>query len=178
MRIVLALAALGACLPDANCHRPTVAGPMPVGVEVDQSNTPPWDGAWSVIGRGMTVARFAQTVTPLKSRLTAVEIDIMTANPGRGGDDITVKIVEGDRVLATASRTVVEGQNGMLRFEFTSPGLVVTPGVAFQLQVEDTNKDVFGWRYGLDTYPGGVAYLNGAAWNNGVFDFRFRSYGY
>ncbi len=181
---------LAACFFTADCHRARVAAPAatPVGVpaevpalpaiELDQSNTPPWDGGWSVIGRGSTVVRFAQTVTPLKDRLAAVEIDIITANAGRGGDDITVKIMDGSRMLGTASQSVPEGRSGMLRFEFEGPGVSVTPGKPFQLVVEDTNKDVFGWRYGADTYSGGVAYFNGAPWNNGVFDFRFRTYGY
>jgi hypothetical protein len=174
----LGVPVVGICLLAAGCHSRTVAVPTSPGVALDQSNTPPWEGGWSAIGRGSPVVRFAQTVTPLKARLTAVDIDIMTANRGREGDDITVKIMDGGRVLASVSRFVPEGQDGMLRFEFASPGVTVTPGVPFQLQVEDTNKDVFGWRYGLDTYPGGVAYFNGAPWINGTFDFRFRTYGY
>ena len=156
----------------------TPVTPGSITPELDQSNTPTWDGAWSVIGRGLTVPRFAQTVTASKARLTAVEIDLMTGNPGRGGDEITVTIIVGDRVLATASRSVPEGSDGMMRFEFPNPGVLVPPGLTFQLVVEDTSKEVFGWRYGLDTYAGGVAFFNGAPWNNGAFDFRFRTFGY
>jgi hypothetical protein len=156
---------------------PGAAVPTPVTSQVDQANMPPWEGGWSIIGRGSTVVRFSQTFTPMASRLSAIEIDIMTGNRGRGGDDITVTIVDGDRVLARASRPVAEGFEGVLRFEFTGPDVMVTPGVALHLRVEDTNKDVFGWRYGRNTYPGGSAYFNGASWNNGAYDFRFRTYG-
>ena len=138
---------------------------------------PSWEGGWTIIGRGSTVVRLSQTFTPLTSTLTAIEIDIMTGNRGLGGDDITVSIVDSDRVLARASHAVAEGFDGVLRFDFASPGVMVTPGVPLHLRVEDTNKNVFGWRYGLNTYPGGNAYFNGAPWNNGVFDFRFRTYG-
>lgn len=166
------------CLLTAACEERAPTSPEPNSAQVDQSNLPVWEGGWTVIGRGPTVVRLAQTVTPQKSRLTAVEIDVLTANRGHGGDEITLKIVEGDRVLATASQSVPEGHDGLLRFEFANPGIGVTPGTAFQLQVEDTGKEVFGWRYGLNVYAGGVAYLNGVPWNNGAFDFRFRTSGY
>lgn len=164
------------CCLSANCQRSEVPGPSVIS-QLDQSNTPPWGGGWIIIGKGSTTVRVAQTFTPLKSTLTAVEIDILTGNRGRGGDDITVKIVEGNRVLAAVSQPVVEGSDGILRFDFQPPGVMVTPGAPLQLQVEDTNKDVFGWRYGPNTYSGGVAYFNGAPWDNGVFDFHFRTYG-
>jgi hypothetical protein len=174
----LAIGVLAVCVLAAGCGERSPTSPEPAGVEIDQSNLPVWDGAWTAIGRGSTVVRLAQTVTPQKSRLTAVGIDLLTANRGRGGDEITVRIVEGDRVLATSSQSVPEGHDGLLLLEFPSPGIGVTPGTAFQLQVEDTGKEVFGWRYGLNVYAGGVAYLDGVPWNNGAFDFRFRTSGY
>jgi hypothetical protein len=33
-------------------------------VRSDQSNLPPWNGAWTVIGKGQEIARLAQTFTP------------------------------------------------------------------------------------------------------------------
>jgi hypothetical protein len=161
----------------ARCEERAPTAPDSNDVQLDQSNVPAWEGAWTVIGRGASVVRLAQTVTPQKARLTAVEIDVLTANRGLGGDQITVKIVDGDRVLATVSQPVAEGHDGLLRFELPSPGVAVTPGTAFQLQVEDGGKEVFGWRYGLNTYAGGAALLNAVPWSNGAFDFRFRTYG-
>jgi hypothetical protein len=177
-RVLVGISVLGLSISAASCQRRVVPAVQPVVGQLDQFNTPPWDGGWTVIGRRPGVARLAQTFTPLTSRLTSVEIDVMTGNRGRGGDLITVKIVEGNRVLATASRPVDEGFDGMLRFDFRAPGVSVTAGAPLQLQAEDTNKDVFGWRYGPNMYPGGVAYFNGTPWNDGVFDFRFRIYGY
>lgn len=167
-----------ASLFTARCEERAPAAPDSNDVQLDQSNFPTWEGAWTVIGRGAAVVRLAQTVTPQKARLTAIEIDVLTGNRGRGGDQITVNIVAGERVLATVSQSVAEGHDGVLRFEFPSPGVGVTPGTAFELQVEDTGKEVFGWRYGLNVYAGGAALLNGVPWNNDAFDFRFRTYGY
>lgn len=177
-RVLVGISVLGLSASVANCHRRVVPAVPPGISQLDQFNMPPWDGGWTIIGRLPTVARLAQTFVPLTSRLTSVEIDVTTGNRGRGGDLITVKIVEGNRVLATASRPVDEGFDGMLRFDFRAPGVSVTAGAPLQLQAEDTNKDVFGWRYGPNTYPGGLAYFNGAPWNDGAFDFRFRIYGY
>ena len=159
--------------------QPAETQPVPaIADELDQSNMPEWAGGWSIIGKGTTVVRFAQTFMPQRSRLTAIEIDVLTGNRGRGDDVITASILDGDRVLAAVSQSVREGFDGVLRFEFLPPGLMVTPGAPLRLVVEDTNRDVFGWRYGLNTYPQGVALFNGVPWNNGVFDFRFRTYGY
>jgi hypothetical protein len=139
-RVVPGVLLLGLCATGVSCHRgprpatPGAATPaLVVNSRVDQVNMPPWEGGWSIIGRGSTAVRFSQTFTPLVY--------------------------------------------GVLRFDFTSPDVMVTPGIALHLRVEDTNKDVFGWRYGRNTYPGGSAYFNGAPWNNGAFDFRFRTYG-
>jgi hypothetical protein len=196
-RVLMGISVLGLSLLAADCRRPVVPPVAPPVVppavpavvppavpaaqpvsQLDQSNMPPWEGGWSIIGRGSTVGRFTQTFTPLTSTLTSIEIDVMTGNRGRGGDRITVTILDGTRVLATASRSIQEGFDGLLPFDFPAPGVSVTPGAPLHLLAEDTNKDVFGWRYGLNTYPGGVAYFNGAPWNQGVFDFRFRTYGY
>jgi hypothetical protein len=183
----LAVSLCGLCWLTASCHRRVVPVVQPVtppaiqpagAIQLDQSNAPRWEGGWSIIGRGSPAVRFAQTFTPLLSTLAAVEIDIMTGNEGRGGDTITVRIVDGDRALATVSKAVAEGFDGVLRFDFGAPGIRVTPGATLQMQVEDTNRDVFGWRYGRNTYAGGVAYFNAAPWNDGAFDFRFSTYGY
>lgn len=151
--------------------------PSPQPSQVDQSNTPPWQGGWTVIGRTSGVVRLAQTFTPSKSTLVALDIDILTGNPGRGGDQITTRIVAGSQVVASMTRTVADGFDGALRFDLDPP-VSVTPGLTLSLEVEDTGKEVFGWRYGSNAYPAGAAYFNGSPWNGGAFDFFFRTYGY
>jgi hypothetical protein len=147
------------------------------GIQLDQENTPTWQGAWTVIGAASTVVRLAQTFAPSKSALAAIEIDLITANPSVPSAEMTVRVVDGSRTLASTTRTVVAGFDGMLRFEF--PSIVnVTPGTTLQIQVEDSSDRLFGWRYGLNTYSAGAAFFNGSPWNGGVFDFRFRTYSY
>jgi hypothetical protein len=156
----------------------TPAGPtQPPVVQLDQANTPPWQGGWTVIGAASPVARLAQTFAPSKAVLTAIEIDLLTANPSQGSAQITVRIVDGNRTVASTTRTVVAGLDGMLRFDVPS-SVNVTPGMPLQIQVEDSSERIFGWRYGSNTYPAGTAFFNGAPWNGGAHDFFFRTYGY
>ena len=157
--------------------RSPVSPTQPPATQLDQANTPPWQGGWTVIGAGSAVVRLAQTFVPSKSALAAVEIDLLTANPAPGSAQITVRVVDENRTLASATRTVVAGFDGMLRFDF--PSIVsVTPVTPLQIQVEDSSDRVFGWRYGSNTYPAGAAFFNGTPWNDGAFDFFFRTYGY
>lgn len=87
--------------------------------QTDQSNLPEWGGGWThvnPIGDGQ--AMMWQTFTPAYSNLTSVEIDILTANPGGGDDVLTVEIARGGDVLVSAVRSVKDGFDGLLRFEF------------------------------------------------------------
>jgi hypothetical protein len=145
-------------------------------IQLDQANTPPWTGGWTVIGASSAVVRLAQSFTPSKSALTGIEIDLITANPP-GSAQITVKVVSGNQTLAATTQTIAAGFDGIRRFDFPS-AVNVTPGVSLQIQVEDSTDRAFGWRYGSDAYPAGVAFFNGAPWNGGAHDFFFRTYGY
>jgi hypothetical protein len=176
VRVAVCAAAVFTLFP--SCGSPdNPAGPnQPPTIEVDQANTPVWTGGWTVIGSSAAVQRLAQTFTPSRSSLTGVEIDLITANPP-GSPQIAVRIVSTTATLASATRTVDAGFDGMLRFDFPS-AVAVTPGGTLQLQVTDSSQRVFGWRYGSNTYAGGEAFFSEAPWNGGVFDFHFRTYGY
>ena len=55
---------------------------------VDQSNLPEWAGGWTHINPDPNgQARMWQTFTPDYSNITAVEIDILTVNPGDFNDN-------------------------------------------------------------------------------------------
>lgn len=154
------------------------AGPgAPPVVVLDQANTPPWTGAWTVIGASAAIQRLAQTFTPSTSTLTGIEIDLITANPSSPTAQVTVTVVNGTQTLASTTQTVNAGFDGIIRFDFPS-AVTVTPGVPLQLRVTDDSARVFGWRYGGNSYSGGVAFFSGEPWNGGVFDFFFRTYGY
>jgi hypothetical protein len=149
---------------------------QPPVIQLDQANTPPWQGGWTVIGAASAVVRLAQTFAPSKSALAAVEIDLITANPSAGSAQVTVRVVDENRALVSATQTVVTGFDGMLRFDF--PSVNVTPGRPLQIQVADSSDRLLGWRYGSNTYATGVAFFNGTPWNGGAHDFFFRTYGY
>jgi len=135
---------------------------------VDQSNLPAWGGGWTAMSWDQS-----QTFEPNMPILVGVDIDIRTANPGVGDDLITVEIVKSGVVLATASRLVSVGFDGLLHFDFPSK-VPVNIGETYVLNVPGT-KDTFGWKYGADTYPGGIRYLGNTAKPN--HDWRFQTYG-
>jgi hypothetical protein len=116
----------------------------------------------------------AQTFKPSMPILTGVDIDVLTANPHLGGDFITVEIVHNGQVLASASRHVSVGFNGLLHFDFPKE-LSVIVGDTYAISVPGS-KDTFGWKYsGGDTYSGGMRFLGGVPQEN--HDCLFQTYG-
>ena len=102
-----------------------------------------------------------------------MDVSILTANPGRGDDTITLKILSADQqILGTSSQFVADGFDGWLQFQFPDAGLMVTPGDTFIIALADTGTTTFGWRSGLDTYPNGHAISLGT--NEPTWDFFFR----
>ena len=114
--------------------------------KVDQSNLPPWAGGWTHINPTPDgQASMWQTFTPNRPSITAVEIDILTVNPGRGDDTLTVEIAKDGQILASVVRNVEDGFDGLLRFEFAEP-VAVVPGELYELNVHDTGKNQLGWK--------------------------------
>ena len=74
-----------------------------------------------------------------------VDVSILTGNPGRGDDTITLKILSAEqKVLGTSSQFVPDGFDGWLQFQFPDAGLMVTPGDTCIIALEDTGKTTFG----------------------------------
>jgi hypothetical protein len=126
---------------------------------LDQSNLPPWGGGWTHVnptsdGRAV----MWQTFTPGRPTLIAVDIDILTANPGRGEDILTIEIAGDGDILGSTDSYVPDGFDGLLRCEFPDLILLV-PGQLYELRVRDTGKTTFGWRYGPNTYDRGTRYV-------------------
>lgn len=134
------------------------------------SNQPIWEGGWTNI---VPSNHMGQSFFLKGSYLSAVEVGIITGNPGKGGDSITMRILSEDKgILFNKSQYVSEGFNGWLRFDMPGESLSVTPCSNLIIELEDTGKVVFGWKYGSNTYP------NGSAINFGSYvtdeDFFFR----
>ena len=126
--------------------------------QIDQGNLPEWGGGWTHVnptaeGR----AAMWQTFTTACSNVIAVEIDILTANPGRGDDVLTVEIAKDGDILTSAERSVEDGFDGLLRFDFPE-AVPLVPEQVYELTVRDTGKTVFGWKYGSNTYERGSRY--------------------
>ena len=114
-----------------------------------------------------------QSFIPDRATISSIEVSVFTANPGRGGDTITLKVLTSDfAVLATVSQPVSEGFDGWLRFAVSDVGMSVTPGSTLVISLNDTGKTVFGWRYGGNTYPNGSAFRLGSVHAENDFFFR------
>jgi hypothetical protein len=120
--------------------------------------------------------RAEQSIVTNLPVLVAVEVNIETANAGDGGDTITMKILyEGQQIVASVSQFVEEGFDGWLRFEMPEGGVSVGSGTYLTIQLEDTGKNIFHWKFDGDTYPAGCVFISGQA---GPYnDFLFRTYG-
>ena len=151
------------------------AGRMAFAAEqVDQSNLPEWAGGWTHINPDPNgQARMWQTFTPNYSNITAVEIDILTVNPGDFNDIITVEIAKDGKILASTEHNVEYGFEGLLRFKFAET-VPVIPGELYELKVRDTGLTRFGWKYASNTYDAGTRYVS-ASERPGT-DWFFRTY--
>ncbi len=127
--------------------------------QIDQSNLPEWTGGWTHVNPTADgQATMWQTFTPACANLTAVEIDILAPNPGRGDDVLTVEIATAGVVLASAESSVEDGFDGLLRFEFPE-AVPLVPEQVYDLRVRDTGKGQFGWKYGSNTYERGSRFV-------------------
>jgi hypothetical protein len=156
---------------------PAIAGAQFTADQVSQ----PTNRGWTVIEKE-TPVRTAQTFQPSLPVLNAIDVDIITGNPGYGPDTITMRVRNsGGTVIASASRYVLVGQSGPLRFQFSDSGVAVTPGATYTMEVEDTGRGTFGWEYGLDPYPRGQALFEGHVFQcigcAVANDFAFATYG-
>ena len=141
---------------------------------IDQSNLPEWDGGWTHVNPvAENQAIMWQTFMPERPNLTTVEIGIMTANAGFGGDVLTVEIAEDGNALASAQCSVEDGFDGLVRFDFEE-AVPLVPEQTYELRVHDTGKTTFGWKYGPNTYDRGVRYAS--AIEKPGSDWFFRTY--
>jgi hypothetical protein len=142
--------------------------------ELDQMNAPEWKGGAVNISPSNQVR---QTFTPTLPKLVAVELGLRTGNAGRGGDQITMDILDrNNNILFTGSAFISEGFEGFFRFNVSSQGVPVEIGKPLTIRVQDTGKIVFFWKYSDgNKYTRGDAFFCGNLF--GSNDFYFKSYG-
>ncbi len=133
------------------------------------SNDSGWDGAWINLAPENHVG---QTFIAKDSIIFTVEIDIVAVNR-KQSDFLSVRILSKEgKSLASVSKFVSEGYSGWVRFEIPNGGLHVAKGETLVLEVQDTGKVAFGWKYGADTFSEGVAVFNDSL--EPAFDRFFR----
>ncbi len=137
--------------------------------ESDPPETPPFTGgAWN-IGPGNA----GQTFTPSRPCLSAVAVDLTTVTPGKGGDSVTLQVLNAGKPIYTGTAKIPEGFDGWWRFNMPRGCIAVTPGRPLTVSLEGSGKAAFGWRYG-----GNNPYVRGEALALGPdTDFYFRTYG-
>jgi hypothetical protein len=113
-----------------------------------------------------------QSFTAVGSVVKTVAIALMVANQTGDRDRITVRIYDtGGALRAESTRVVGLGDVGWVQFNMPPGGLVTTPGEVLVIEVSDTGKVLFGWRYTDDRYSGGHAWMAGQEYANRDFLF-------
>jgi hypothetical protein len=133
------------------------------------------DTGWINVQRGTLMG---QKVTPQVGSkndcgcnfLVGVEVGLVTGNPRRGGDTVTLFVIDfSGEVLAEVSEYIEEGFDGFYYFDLPGEGIRIAAGEPLLLRLNDTGKVVFGWEYeSHDCYPNGSRY---GAGNCGIPDF-------
>lgn len=111
---------------------------------------------------------------PGKSVLVGVDVAIMTGNPGRGDDNITMKIIDNQGQILTSNTLLVsDGFDGWLHFDIPGRSIPLEVDKSYTSQLQDTGKVTFGWKYAGDTYPRGHRVYFGTPQDG---DFFFKTY--
>lgn len=141
---------------------------------LDQVNNPAWTGGATNIAPANKVS---QIFVPSLPCLVGVEVALRTGNPGRGRDQVTLKILRaGGQELTSTSASIPEGFDGFWRFNLPGGGISVTPGQPITILLQDTGKIVFWWKYkNGNPYPAGPSYFYGSPFGDN--DFFFKTYG-
>jgi microsomal dipeptidase-like Zn-dependent dipeptidase len=141
---------------------------------LDQTNNPTWTGGATNIS---PTNKVSQIFMPSLPCLVGVEVALKTGNRGRGGDQVTLKILGGGgQQLSSTSANIPEGFDGFWRFNLPGGGISVTPGKPVTVLLQDTGKTVFWWKYNSgNPYPAGPSYFYGSPFSNN--DFFFKTYG-
>lgn len=115
-----------------------------------------------------------QAFTATRSRITGIEVDLVTGNPQADASDtltMTLSTRRGD-LLAEVEMSLESGQAGWICFAMPEGGVDVRPGEALDVHLRDTGKVIFGWRYRGDRSPHGRALMLNRVEPSADFAFR------
>jgi hypothetical protein len=126
-------------------------------MKLDQANTATWQNAWTNLLNDVR-----QSFTPSLPKLVAVEVELVTVNPGPPADTLTMKLVgPTGRAVAIVSKMVQTTDAEHAIFVFPEGGVEVSPGQLYSLQL--SGGSTFGWKYVVGGYRKGSASFNGRA---------------
>ena len=155
--------------------RTTIAiGPgMRHALSPDQANTAPWQNAWTNLNN---YAR--QTFTPSRPKLTAVEVELVVANPGPASAEVSMMVSNGAGVgVAYVFKTVTAADCGHVVFFLPHGGLPVSPGETYSIALRG-GDNLFGWKYVVGGYGKGAAFFNNKPLlKDARSTFLFRTFG-
>ena len=138
----------------------------------DQANTAAWQNAWTNI-----VNDVRQTFTPSLPKLSAVEVQLVLANPGPPDDRLTLALLDsGEPAIGIVSKTVLTSACDHVLFVFPDGGADVVPGQLYTVRL--SGGPTFGWKYVVNGYEYGSASFNGRPLLEGVRStFLFQTFG-
>jgi hypothetical protein len=123
---------------------------------LDQANNTPWDNAWTNL---LNDAR--QAFKPSLPTLTAVEVELVAANPGPDTAEVTMNLLNPKgEIVSVVSKSVPAADCDHLLFVFPNGGLQVSPGQVYTIQLSGGSR--FGWKYVVGGYAKGAATFSGA----------------
>jgi archaellum component FlaF (FlaF/FlaG flagellin family) len=122
----------------------------------DQTNTAPWKNASINVHNSLS-----QTFTPSLPMLTALEVELVVANPGPASSEVTMALANAEgQSLAYVSKTVAVADCRHVLFVFPKGGLRVTPGQIYSITLSSVDT-IFAWKYVVGGYANGAAMSNG-----------------
>jgi len=140
----------------------------------DQANTAPWENAWTILQSNV----LRQSFTPSLPRLTAVEVELVEANPGSASAEVTMTLLTaGGEPQAVVAKTVPVDACRHVLFILPYGGLRVSPGQLYGIELSG-GGGLFGWKYVLGGYAYGAASFNGKPLlQDARSTFLFRTFG-
>jgi hypothetical protein len=139
----------------------------------DQANTAPWENAWTILQSNV----LRQSFTPSLPRLTAVEVELVEANPGPDSAEVTMTLLDAEeKPLAVVAKTVAVDACWHVLFILPYGGLRVSPGQLYSIEL--SAGGLFGWKYVVGGYAYGAASFNGKPLlQDARSTFLFRTFG-